>query len=50
MLTIFPLPRGRAAIVADIGPAQDDHPPPGEPALEDLQAMFNARTPGGVLR
>jgi 2-polyprenyl-6-methoxyphenol hydroxylase-like FAD-dependent oxidoreductase len=49
MLTIFPLPRGRAAIVADVGPAQGDHPPPGEPALEDLQAMFNARTPGGVL-
>lgn len=48
MLTIFPLPRGRAAIVADIGPAQGDHPP-GAPALEDLQAMFNARTPGGVL-
>ena len=50
MLTIFPLPRGRAAIVADIDPAQGDHPPPGEPALEDLQAMFDARTPGGVLR
>jgi 2-polyprenyl-6-methoxyphenol hydroxylase-like FAD-dependent oxidoreductase len=49
MLTIFPLPRGRAAIVADIGPAQGDHPPPGEPTLEDLQAMFDARTPGGVL-
>ena len=26
MLTIFPLPRGRAAIVADVGPAQGDHP------------------------
>ena len=49
MLTLFPLPKGRAAIVADIGPAQGDHPPPGEPALEDLQAMFNVRTPGGVL-
>ena len=49
MLTVFPLPRGRAAIVADIGPAQGDHPPPGAPALEDLQAIFNARTPGGVL-
>ena len=49
MLTIFPLPRGRAAIVADVGPAQGDLPPPGAPALEDLQAMFNARTPGGVL-
>jgi 2-polyprenyl-6-methoxyphenol hydroxylase-like FAD-dependent oxidoreductase len=49
MLTIFPLPRGRAAIVADIGPAEGDHPPAGVPALEDLQAMFNARTPGGVL-
>ena len=49
MLTIFPLPKGRAAIVADIGPAQGDHPPPGEPALEDLQAIFDARTPGGVL-
>lgn len=49
MLTFFPLPGGRAAIVADIGPAQGDHPPPGEPALEDLQALFSARTPGGVL-
>ena len=49
MLTIFPLPKGRAAIVADIGPAQGDHPPPGAPALEDLQAIFDARTPGGVL-
>ena len=49
MLAVFPLPRGRAAIVADIGPAQGDHPPLGEPALEDFQAMFNARTPGGVL-
>ena len=49
MLTIFPLPKGRAAIVADLGPAQGDHPPPGAPALEDLQAIFDARTPGGVL-
>ena len=49
MLTVFPLPGGRAAIVADAGPTQEDHPPPGAPALEDLQAMFNARTPGGVL-
>jgi 2-polyprenyl-6-methoxyphenol hydroxylase-like FAD-dependent oxidoreductase len=49
MLAFFPLPRGRAALVADIGPAQGDHPPLGEPALEDLQAIFNARTPGGVL-
>ena len=49
MLTIFPLPEGRAAIVADLGPARGDHPPPGAPALEDLQAIFDARTPGGVL-
>jgi 2-polyprenyl-6-methoxyphenol hydroxylase-like FAD-dependent oxidoreductase len=49
MLAVFPLPRGRAALVADIGPAQGDHPPPGVPALEDLQAIFNARTPGGTL-
>ncbi|HEY6366556.1 MAG TPA: FAD-dependent monooxygenase [Candidatus Binatia bacterium] len=49
MLASFPLPRGRAALVADIGPAQADHPPLGEPALEDLQATFSARTPGGVL-
>ena len=49
MLASFPLPRGRAALVADIGLAEGDHPPPGEPALEELQAMFNARTPGGVL-
>ena len=49
MLASFPLPRGRAALVADIGPAQGDHPPLGEPALEDLQAIFSARTPGGVL-
>src|SRR5215468_5508891 len=49
MLAFFPLPRWRAALVADIGPAQGDHPPLGEPALEDLQAIFNARTPGGVL-
>jgi 2-polyprenyl-6-methoxyphenol hydroxylase-like FAD-dependent oxidoreductase len=49
MLTFFPLPGGRAAIVADVVPARDDHPPPGAPALADLQAMFNARTPGGVL-
>src|SRR5262249_12565016 len=48
MLAFFPLPRGRATLVADIGPAQGDHPPLGEPALEDLQAIFNARTPGGV--
>ena len=49
MLAFFPLPRGRATLAADIGPAQGDHPPLGEPALEDLQAIFNARTPGGVL-
>jgi 2-polyprenyl-6-methoxyphenol hydroxylase-like FAD-dependent oxidoreductase len=49
MLTFFPLPKGRAAIVADIVPTQGDHLPPGEPALEDLQTIFNARTPGGVL-
>ena len=49
MLAFFPLPRGRAAVVADIGPAQGDHSPLGAPALEDLQAIFNARTPGGVL-
>jgi len=49
MLAFFPLPRGRAALVADIGPALGDHPQLGEPALEDLQAIFNARTPGGVL-
>jgi 2-polyprenyl-6-methoxyphenol hydroxylase-like FAD-dependent oxidoreductase len=49
MLTIFPLPKGRAAIVADLGPARGDHPPPGAPALADLQAIFDARTPGGVL-
>jgi len=49
MLTFFPLARGRAEIVADLGPAQGDHLPPGAPALEDLQAIFNARTPGGVL-
>jgi hypothetical protein len=48
MLTIFPLAGGRAAIVADLGPAQGDHPPPA-PSLEALQAIFNARTPGGVL-
>src|SRR5262245_51956882 len=49
MLTFFPLARGRANIVADLGPAHEDHVPPGEPALEDLQAIFSARTPGGVL-
>jgi 2-polyprenyl-6-methoxyphenol hydroxylase-like FAD-dependent oxidoreductase len=49
MLAFFPLPRGRATLAADIGPAQGDHPPLGEPALEDLQAIFSARTPGGVL-
>src|SRR5262249_7338757 len=49
MLASFPLPRERAALIADIGLAQRDHPPLGEPALEDLQAIFNARTPGGVL-
>src|SRR5262245_55694232 len=49
MLAFFPLPRGRAALVADIGPAQGDHPPLGEPTLEHLLAIFNARTPGGVL-
>jgi 2-polyprenyl-6-methoxyphenol hydroxylase-like FAD-dependent oxidoreductase len=49
MLTFFPLARGRAEIVADLGPAPGDHLPPGAPALEDLQAIFNARTPGGVL-
>ena len=49
MLAFFPLPRGRATIAADIGPAQGHHPPLGEPALQDLQAIFNARTPGGVL-
>ena len=48
MLTAFPLAGGRAAIVADLGPARGDHPPPA-PALADLQAMFDARTPGGVL-
>jgi 2-polyprenyl-6-methoxyphenol hydroxylase-like FAD-dependent oxidoreductase len=48
MLTFFPLAGGRAAIVADLGPAQGDHPPPA-PSLEKLQAIFNARTPGGVL-
>ena len=48
MLTFFPLAGGRAAIVADLGPARGDHPPPA-PALADLQAIFNARTPGGVL-
>jgi 2-polyprenyl-6-methoxyphenol hydroxylase-like FAD-dependent oxidoreductase len=49
MFAFFPLPRGRATVAADIGPAQGDHPPLGEPALDDLQAIFNARTPGGVL-
>jgi len=49
MLAFFPLPRGRATLAADVGPAQEDHPPLGEPALEDLQAIFNARTPGGML-
>jgi 2-polyprenyl-6-methoxyphenol hydroxylase-like FAD-dependent oxidoreductase len=49
MLAFFPLPRGRATLAADIGPAQGDHPPLGEPALEDLQAIFDARTSGGVL-
>ena len=49
MLAFFPLPRGRATLAADIGPAQGDHLPLGEPALEDLQAIFNVRTPGGVL-
>src|SRR5262245_28530543 len=37
------------ALPSLLGPAQGDHPPLGEPALEDLQAIFNARTPGGVL-
>src|SRR4029453_6823530 len=50
MLAFFPLPRGRATLAADIDPAQGDHPPLGEPALEDLQAIFNVRTPGRVLR
>jgi 2-polyprenyl-6-methoxyphenol hydroxylase-like FAD-dependent oxidoreductase len=49
MLAFFPLPRGRAALVADISAALGDHSPLGEPALEDVQAIFNARTPGGVL-
>jgi 2-polyprenyl-6-methoxyphenol hydroxylase-like FAD-dependent oxidoreductase len=49
MLAFFPLPRGRATLAADIGPAQGEHLPLGEPALEDLQAIFNVRTPGGVL-
>src|SRR5215468_2863419 len=46
MFAFFPLPRGRATVAADIGPAQGDRPPLGEPALDDLQAVFNARTPG----
>src|SRR5438477_12318344 len=46
MFAFFPLPRGRATVAADIGPAQGHHPPLGEPALEDLQAIFNIRTPG----
>src|SRR5262245_9383358 len=29
MLAFFPLPRGRAALAADLGPAQGDHPPLG---------------------
>src|SRR5262245_59889953 len=49
MLTFLPLARGRANIVGDLGPAQENHVPLGEPALEDLQAIFSARTPGGVL-
>jgi 2-polyprenyl-6-methoxyphenol hydroxylase-like FAD-dependent oxidoreductase len=49
MLAFFPLPRGRATIAADLGSPREPHPPLGEPALEDLQAIFNARTPGGVL-
>jgi 2-polyprenyl-6-methoxyphenol hydroxylase-like FAD-dependent oxidoreductase len=49
MLGFFPLPGGRGALIADVGLAEGDHAPPGEPALEELQAMFNARTPGGVL-
>src|SRR5215471_9755176 len=49
MFAFFPLSRGRATVAADIDPAQGHHPPLGEPALEDLQAIFNVRTPGGVL-
>ncbi len=48
MLTFFPLAGGRAAIVADHGPARGEHPPPA-PDLPALQSIFNARTPGGVL-
>src|SRR5205807_2430179 len=46
---LFPAAERRATVAADIGPAQGHHPPLGEPALEDLQGIFNIRTPGGVL-
>src|SRR5258708_18723781 len=42
-------PIGRATLAAYIGQAQGDHLPLGDPALEELQAIFNVRTPGGVL-
>src|SRR6516162_3377474 len=46
MLAFFPLPRGRATLAADIGPAQGDHPPLGEPALERLPGDIQCPDPG----
>ena len=43
---IFPIPGGRARVVADVGKADLDKPPTN-PTLEDVQALIDRRAGGG---
>jgi 2-polyprenyl-6-methoxyphenol hydroxylase-like FAD-dependent oxidoreductase len=46
VLTIFPIPGGRARVVATVGKSDPRHPRP-DPTLEDIQRLCDQRAGGG---
>jgi 2-polyprenyl-6-methoxyphenol hydroxylase-like FAD-dependent oxidoreductase len=44
-----PFAEGRCLISGDIGVGHGEHPPAGAPSLQELQAIVDTRSPGGVL-
>lgn len=47
VLALFPISAGRYRVVADVGHATSGQHP-GDPALEDVQALIGQRGPGGI--
>ncbi len=46
-LAVFPIPGGRARLIADVGKMDPNHPRP-DPTLADCQAMVDQRAGGAM--